>query len=253
MVLGKGKILAFKFGAGNYMKRPFDLRTIFGLILTVIWLCIAVGLAYWKRDKLEGMELNAIGDFLAGVFAPLGFLWLVIGYFQQGEELQQNTEALKLQADELRNSVAEQQAVAEATKRQVELIERDQKERQDQETRKHQPALRYIRPTFGATRGDIQQVFLEVENLGFAITSVEISCTDVSVFKGPSYLPHINNGETVRIGFEFMRGDYQYSFHIDFQYVDGIGGIGKSTLYVMAENLRFDVVYRFQDMRDLRA
>lgn len=48
---------------------------------------------------------NELGDFLAGSFSPLAFLWLVLGYLQQQEELQQNTEALRLQAAELKNSV----------------------------------------------------------------------------------------------------------------------------------------------------
>lgn len=40
---------------------------------------------------------------------PLALLWLILGYFQQGEELKQSTRALQLQAEELRNSVAQQQ------------------------------------------------------------------------------------------------------------------------------------------------
>lgn len=44
---------------------------------------------------------NELGDFLAGAFAPLAFLFLILGYKQQGQEL-------KLQAQELANLVAEQ-------------------------------------------------------------------------------------------------------------------------------------------------
>ncbi len=54
------------------------------------------------------MKPNEWGDFLAGTFSPLAFMWLVFGYHQQGEELKQNTEVLRLQADELRNSVEQQ-------------------------------------------------------------------------------------------------------------------------------------------------
>lgn len=48
---------------------------------------------------------NEFGDFLAGAFSPVAFLWLVLGYIQQQKELQQNTQALELQALELKNSV----------------------------------------------------------------------------------------------------------------------------------------------------
>jgi hypothetical protein len=44
---------------------------------------------------------NELGDFAAGFFAPLAFMWLIFGYFLQktqldiqGQELKQNTEAL---------------------------------------------------------------------------------------------------------------------------------------------------------------
>lgn len=67
-------------------------------------------------------ELHEWGDWLAGAASPLAFGWLVVGYFQQGEELRQNTEALQLQAqtlklqvDELKHSVEEQQNMARAT------------------------------------------------------------------------------------------------------------------------------------------
>lgn len=54
------------------------------------------------------MSANELGDFFAGSFAPLAFLFLYLGYKIQGEELKQNTKALEKQAEELANSVAEQ-------------------------------------------------------------------------------------------------------------------------------------------------
>ncbi|MCX0332459.1 hypothetical protein NVV26_00760 [Acinetobacter radioresistens] len=54
------------------------------------------------------LSANELGDFLAGSFAPLAFLFLYLGYKIQGEELKQNTKALEKQAEELANSVAEQ-------------------------------------------------------------------------------------------------------------------------------------------------
>lgn len=60
-------------------------------------------------DHDKAMPLNELGDFFAGVFSPLAFLFLYLGYKQQGKELKQNTEALKLQAQELSNLVKEQE------------------------------------------------------------------------------------------------------------------------------------------------
>lgn len=62
---------------------------------------------------------NEAGDFLAGAFSPLAFLWLVLGYFQQGEELKNSADALWLQGEELRNSVTQQRELVEVTKEQL--------------------------------------------------------------------------------------------------------------------------------------
>lgn len=76
-------------------------------------------------DEFNSLKLNEKGDFLAGVFSPLAFLWLVYGYLQQGRELKQNTESLRLQATELKNSVEEQ-------KKLIKIHESDQKVRHEQ-------------------------------------------------------------------------------------------------------------------------
>ncbi|ENX48775.1 MULTISPECIES: hypothetical protein [Acinetobacter] len=86
------------------------IKEILSLIIVPV-ITIAYLLFIFKITELNAfmkLELNAKGDFLAGIFAPLAFLWLVYGYYQQGQELKQNTEALRLQAEELKNSVEQQ-------------------------------------------------------------------------------------------------------------------------------------------------
>jgi hypothetical protein len=78
-----------------------------GLATTIIWSLL--GLAYifgslgWAQ--FARLQPDELGGFLEGSFAPLAFLWLVIGYFLQREELKQNTEALRSQAREIQLSV----------------------------------------------------------------------------------------------------------------------------------------------------
>lgn len=79
------------------------------------WSALWAALLFCRWDAASIMTFNEWGDFFAGASAPLAFLWLVIGYFQQGEELSQNTKALEqqeralqLQVDELRQSVEQQ-------------------------------------------------------------------------------------------------------------------------------------------------
>lgn len=95
-----------------------------GCVVTIFWLVGAGWLAYWRWCDLVALPLNALGDFFAGVFAPLAFLWLVLGYLQQGEELRLSTEALQLQARELNDSVQQQRDLVELTREQALRIER---------------------------------------------------------------------------------------------------------------------------------
>ncbi len=95
-------------------------RTTFAYIVTVAWLGVAAYLLLSNSAAAEKMTPNEWGDFLAGAFAPLAFLWLVVGYMQQGEELRLSTEALRLQAEELKNSVEQQRALVEVSRQQVE-------------------------------------------------------------------------------------------------------------------------------------
>jgi hypothetical protein len=68
-----------------------------GVLLTVGYLSLASSLL---QDKDFGvLKPNEVGDFLAGIFAPLAFFWLVLGFFQQGIGLRQ-------QAAELRSAAA---------------------------------------------------------------------------------------------------------------------------------------------------
>lgn len=110
-------------------------RTRWGLLATGLYLLAVALLVFWKRATLAELPLNAIGDFLAGAFGPLAFLWLVLGYLQQGDQLKQNSDALMLQAkelqlgnkalqmqaEELRNSVSQQSQLVEVTRQQVEI------------------------------------------------------------------------------------------------------------------------------------
>ena len=74
-----------------------------GLGLTASW--ILLGTIYisanigWQAFATQPPE--ELGNFLEGAFAPLAFLWLVIGYFLQQKELEQNTAALRSQAEEI--------------------------------------------------------------------------------------------------------------------------------------------------------
>ena len=76
-----------------------DWRVIFGMLVTTAW--ITAGLSYllgvvgWTN--FVHLPTGDIGSFLEGAFAPLAFLWLVIGHFMQQKEITANTKAISLQ------------------------------------------------------------------------------------------------------------------------------------------------------------
>lgn len=158
----------------------------FGLLTTVLWLGTMAALFFWSNTQANQLKPNEWGDFFAGVFAPLAFLWLVLGYLQQGEELRLSTEALRLQAEELKNSVEQQRELVEVTRQQVEgerealAYERQQREEE-------------ARPSFvvlgrgGSFRGDGQCTYSFIlSNVGNAATALLVDI-------------HLKDGSTRRV------------------------------------------------------
>jgi hypothetical protein len=81
-----------------------DWRIAFGLSITILW--ISAGLYYLivvvGSNNFVHLPTADIGSFLEGAFAPLAFLWLVIGHFMQQKEISSNTRAIKLQEQSAR-------------------------------------------------------------------------------------------------------------------------------------------------------
>jgi hypothetical protein len=76
--------------------RDRDWRIWLGLVITIFW----IGGGIWYISQVSetaptlNFSLDTVGNFLEGAFAPLAFLWLVIGLFIQQQELAKNTEAI---------------------------------------------------------------------------------------------------------------------------------------------------------------
>ena len=88
-----------------------DWRIWLGLVITVCW----IGGGIWyigqvsEATPTQNFSLAAVGSFLEGAFAPLAFLWLVIGLFIQQQELANNTDALRKTSEQ---SAIQTQAIA---------------------------------------------------------------------------------------------------------------------------------------------
>ena len=71
------------------IERPNVARTkhVVGMVLTGAYLIAAAVYVGSQRQAFIAMSSADFGTFLSGVFAPLAFLWLVLGFFHQGDEL----------------------------------------------------------------------------------------------------------------------------------------------------------------------
>lgn len=148
--------------------------------ISVLWIVLMACLVILKRQTLTSLDLNSIGDFLAGAFAPLGFFWLVAGFKQQGVGLEQNSIALKMQAEELKastkaleNQVREQQNLLKATNEEIQII----KEKNDYEKMiQHKNA----QPFFHILKvyGQIYRVGRDPENHNLTTMSLDIEFTN---------------------------------------------------------------------------
>jgi len=97
--------------------------TVLGLGITAAWIVAFGAIVWFKWPVPTTMDLNELGDFFAGATAPLALIWLVIGYFQHGEELRLNTRALEAQQEELRRQVEETAFLAKSSERQAAATE----------------------------------------------------------------------------------------------------------------------------------
>lgn len=87
-----------------------------GLALTVVWVLLQLYyiLAIVGFEHFVDEGPPSVGGFLEGAFAPLAFLWLVIGFFLQREELQRSSRAIDLQYQEMRRTAEHAEVQARA-------------------------------------------------------------------------------------------------------------------------------------------
>lgn len=138
---------------------------IFGVLVSFIWL---LGIYLFSRSNGYTLptSLNELGDFLAGIFAPIAFFWLILGYIQQGKQLDQNTRALEQQEEVLQLQINE---MKESVKQQKELS-KIQNEQINSTYKMVQPALR-IRDGLLIRLSNKNSFVLqtELENIGLGI------------------------------------------------------------------------------------
>lgn len=200
-----------------------------GVVLTLGYVLVLA--AAWKFHMLGDLptRLNEWGDFASGLCSPLAFLWLVLGYRQQGEEL-------RAQAAELKESVSQQVALVKATNEQNRLQLRALEAAEEQRVARFRPALelRYTRHEHVALN---PRVFCVVLNTGGAAYDMTVE-VDSAGAKMDALLgrPEILRNESTNLEFEF---EFQSVAVIRLTYTDEEGMVGtqQATLYQAGEPL----------------
>jgi hypothetical protein len=77
-----------------------------GIYLVLVATVVALR-SFGHEEWLLGMKPNAIGDTLAGTFAPLAFLWFFVSTWLQRTELEETRQVLAEQGKEMQKSARE--------------------------------------------------------------------------------------------------------------------------------------------------
>lgn len=88
------------------LQNTIDWRLVLAMSITFFWLGFATYYlgVYIGWSEFFEQPLDSLGSFLEGAFAPLAFLWLVVGYFLQQKELSENTKMIQKQHTEMQKS-----------------------------------------------------------------------------------------------------------------------------------------------------
>lgn len=203
-----------------------------GLVVSVAYLGLLSTFAWWRWPAMTAMKPNEVADFLAGAFAPLAFLWLVLGFRQQGDELQNSVRALRLQGEELRNSVEQQRQLVEVSREQLKR-EMDQRRRDEEaEAEAAQPQLML----FGlgtTTSGEAQKMEYRLENGGPTCTAMKVRSNGERIHS----LPIFKTGATCGLSFGAATYDRVTAQDVVIEYVDVRGFSGSQRFHIPVVNL----------------
>ncbi len=159
----------------NTRVRPSSRPFWFGVVISFIYLVgviVYAGLRDWRLDQLF---IEQFATLVSGVFAPLAFLWIVLGYRQQGDELRHSADALWLQGEELRNSVEQQKELVKAARDQIELDQQALEAERLERERRAKPILR-ISPSGTTSLGDnVLQHDFSLSNIGADLRDMMMS------------------------------------------------------------------------------
>lgn len=200
----------------------------------LIGLSLLIG-GRWQDLKL--LTLNNLGDFVAGAFGPLAIIWLVLGYFQQGIELRQNSQALHLQAQELANSVEQQRELVKVAQDQYkadrEAMEHQMKVfAQEQERLRIASLPKFVLTGAGGSHSDMSTHSFNIANLGAPCTELRIKSEDGDPTFTPDRFPWLKDGDAVKFSCLLPRTPPFQEKRVHLIFTDSRGLPGKTDFWL---------------------
>lgn len=199
-------------------------------LITSLYLSVFLAIVLARFTELFTLPLNELGDFAAGMFAPLAFLWLVLGYQQQGRELANSNSSLVLQATELRSLVENQRVANEIHERTLEpLFE-----------------LRHIGEA--VTAAGVTFIF-EVINVGGYCKRLDFRMYGPGMHDGTQLLGSLPTTHTKELRVSGMKGDFVfYRFCFEYETLSGRSGVKDfvTLMYVSAEGTGFNIMSSYE-------
>jgi hypothetical protein len=195
-----------------------DNRFMYGAVATGAYVLGFLIYAAVSSDIIIGLKPNEFAEFLAGIFGPLAFLWLVLGFLQQGDELRNSADALRLQEEELHNLVEQQSQLVQVTREQF-VHERKRAEAAEKEAaRLAQPTLVLRGGSSRTAEGKLLKRYF-LENVGTTCTDLRI---DFGGLRNDASIASLANGESREYEFAFDREVFE-STQIKVNYRDARG------------------------------
>ena len=190
--------------------------------LTALYVGGAILIMGSRFDELIKLKLNEVGDLSAGVFGPVAFLWLVLGYVQQGRELKVSSDSLVRQASELGRNVQQQIRIVELQERQLES-QAEASVRQEMQFRLMVEPNFQLYATSGGFRNGACYRDFSLCNIGADSQKLVVSVNSSApprVLKKAQVLRR--DGET-KFTYEFGLDGFPCSFNISAKYVNSVG------------------------------
>jgi hypothetical protein len=197
--------------------------------ISIVCTAVYVGALWWFFDDrlsdIKNLSPNNIGDFLAGVFGPLATFWLILGFFQQGIELRQNTHALNLQAEELHNSVEQQRNLVEVSRKQMDAELETIRFERDRQVRDARPLFVFhdVNVTLSGGKADY---YSSIKNLGNTATNVVFIYEPEIEYSNLAKVFSWIHEQDKRLNWRYKTPQAEYEVKLSISYIDAAGTPG---------------------------